>query len=96
MPVLSRVFNDLLLVRLILHPDVSNAAPWLDTWAGRVAGLLAQGTSVWMMIHCPNNQHCPPFAADFHARLQQAMVRAGLPRPPDLPPWPVPQQDLPF
>lgn len=85
-PVLDTVYGRLAFVRLILHPDVVSNAPYLDFWADRVAAWIAAGDEVYMMIHCPNNQRCPPLALDFHERL-----RARLPMPP-LPGWPVPAQ----
>ena len=37
-----------------------------------------------MMIHCPNNQHCPPFARRFHDELRRRSATAL----PPLPDWP--------
>lgn len=86
-PVLDRVYNDLLLVRLILHPDIVSNRRYIDEWAGRLAGYIEAGVTTYMMIHCPNNLHCPPLAQQFHEALRQK-----LPRLERLPPWPVPQQ----
>jgi uncharacterized protein YecE (DUF72 family) len=83
-PVLDKVYNGLRFVRLVLHPSGEGNARWLDEWAQRVAGDLAAGRTAYVLIHCPNNLHCPPFARDFHQRLQQ---RAWTPIEP-LPAWP--------
>ncbi len=89
LPVLPEVYNDVTLVRLILHPDLVSNRPYLDEWAARIAAHVAAGVTTYMMIHCPNNLHCPPLARDFHALL--AARTTGLSA---LPHWPVPQQPL--
>jgi hypothetical protein len=42
-----------------------------------------------MMIHCPNNLHCPPYARTFHETLRR---EPGMDFLPELPPWPLPRQ----
>ena len=88
-PVLDDVHGGIAFVRLILHPDLDSNDRWLDLWVERTRQYLDAGHSCYMMIHCPNNQHCPALAEDFHARLQR---RSGPGTMPDLPPYPVPQQ----
>ncbi len=88
-PVLDTVYNDLAFVRLILHPDIVSNRPYIDEWADRTAGWLGAGVATYMMIHCPNNQHCPPLALDFHDTLRR---NAGDAAVPPLAGWPVPQQ----
>ncbi len=87
-PVLETVYGDMPFVRLILHPDVVSNEPYLDTWADRVAAWIEDGVTPFMMIHCPNNLHCPPLALDFHERVRQRIETDLAP----LPPWPVPEQ----
>jgi uncharacterized protein YecE (DUF72 family) len=89
LPVLPTVYNGLALVRLILHPDQSANGAYIDEWAARTADWLGAGHQVFMMVHCPNNQHCPELAAQFHEALMKRPGMAAL-RP--LPPWPVPRQ----
>ena len=55
----------------------------------RVAASLREGDRVYMMIHCPNNLHCPAFARDFHERLRR---EPGMTALPPLPDWPLPRQ----
>ncbi len=86
-PLLDTVYNDIAYVRLVLHPDAATNGKWVDEWLDRCAAYLAEGHALYFMMHCPNNQHCPEFAADFHAAL-----RARVPALPSLPPWPLPQQ----
>ncbi len=89
LPVLSQVYNGLVFVRLLLHPDLTSNNAYLDQWTGRIAQALNAGCECHMMIHCPNNQHCPALALDFHRRLQQRTLSEPLA---PLPGWPVPQQ----
>lgn len=86
-PLLDTVYNELAYVRLVLHPDNAQNGPWVDEWLDRCCAYLDGGHDLYFMMHCPNNQHCPEFAADFYAAL-----RARLPALPELPPWPLPQQ----
>lgn len=85
LPVAPKVRANLAGVRLVLHPDWRNFEPYLDFWAERVAAWLDEGVEVYFTLHCPNNLHCPEYAAAFHRRLQTAM---GAGRLDDLPPWP--------
>ena len=91
-PVLTTVYNDLALIRVILHPDIVSNDSWISEWSERVATYLSDGAEVYMMIHCPNNLHCPPLARKFHNALRADLPRTNLDSLPD---WPVPeQQDL--
>ncbi len=87
--VLPTVYNDIAFIRLILHPDIVSNKRYIDEWAGRVAQYLDEGVQTYMMIHCPNNLHCPPLALEFHETLmqQQGMESLG-----ELPAWPLPKQ----
>jgi uncharacterized protein YecE (DUF72 family) len=86
-PLLDTVYNDLVYARVVLHPDPSRNAPYVADWLERCQRYLAAGHTVYFMMHCPNNQHCPAFAEQFHDALRDAV-----PALPPLPPWPVPQQ----
>ena len=88
-PVLPGTYNELTLVRLILHPDIVSNRAYIDEWSSRVAGYLGEGVTTYMMIHCPNNLHCPPLALDFHESLRRTTPELGFSA---LAPWPVPQQ----
>ena len=88
-PVLDTVYNELALVRLILHPDIESNARYIQEWAAKLDAWIRAGISCWMMIHCPNNLHCPPLALQFHEALHS---RLGADTLPALSGWPVPQQ----
>lgn len=85
-PVLDSVYGETPFVRLILHPDIVSNEPYLDAWADRTADWIGAGLRPFMMIHCPNNLHCPPLALDFHDRVRRRVASGPLP------PWPVPEQ----
>jgi uncharacterized protein YecE (DUF72 family) len=86
-PVDPAVRHDVAFVRLILHPDLNSNRGYIDEWAEHTAGYLERGVETYMMIHCPNNQHCPPLALDFHESLRKRLARLE-----PLPGWPVPEQ----
>ena len=86
-PVDPAVSNGLAFIRLILHPDLASNRPYIDEWAENVAAYLADGVETRMMIHCPNNLHCPPLARAFHDALRGRLEGMAA-----LPPWPVPEQ----
>ncbi|MFK8017080.1 MAG: DUF72 domain-containing protein [Gammaproteobacteria bacterium] len=87
--VVDRVRHGVTMVRLILHPDLKSNATYIDEWATTCAARLKAGGEVYMMIHCPNNLHCPTLAEQFHDALRQRLPDGALPT---LPAWPVPQQ----
>ena len=88
-PVLPTVYNGICFIRLILHPDIVSNRRYIDEWTSHVAAFLADGVETYMMVHCPNNLHCPPLAVDFHKGLSQAEGMAHLA---DIAPWPLPTQ----
>ncbi len=93
LPVPGQVYNGLMMIRLLLHPDLASNEKYIDQWATRTARALNSDCQCYMMIHCPNNQHCPELALQFHnsvrRKLQQSDSTIELPT---LAPWPIPQQ----
>lgn len=93
LPVLGKVYNGLMMVRLLLHPDLTSNEKYIDQWVSRTAKALAAGCDCYIMIHCPDNRHCPELALQFHESLRQSLAdsSADINLPP-LASWPVPQQ----
>ena len=87
LPVLPEVYNGIEFVRLILHPDMASNERYIEEWAPRIAASVRDGVDSYMMIHCPNNLHCPPLAEQFHTALGRELDGT-----PPLEPWSVPQQ----
>ena len=88
LPVLDSVYGNMPFIRLILHPDIVSNAPYLEEWAARTTQWIDAGLRPFMMIHCPNNLHCPPLALDFHERVRRQTGASSLPA------WPVPEQHV--
>ncbi|MEL7022185.1 MAG: DUF72 domain-containing protein [Pseudomonadota bacterium] len=86
LPVLTSTVEQRAFIRLVLHPDLHSNEPWMEEWVAQAAGYLSADIETWMMIHCPNNQHCPTLARDFTERLGTLIDLAPLP------PWPIPTQ----
>ena len=87
-PLLDTVYNGLVYARVVLHPDPQYNPPFIEEWLQRMVSYLEAGYRTFFMMHCPNNQHCPDFARDFHDALS-----SRLPTLPALKPWPLPRQD---
>lgn len=77
------------MVRLVLHPDDSLNDGYYDAWTATTAGWLGEEKTVYMMIHCPNNLHCPPQARRFQRQLTE---KSQMVTP--LNDWPVSQSTL--
>lgn len=71
--------GDFTLVRYIGHPEFALNAPFLDEWAGRVAGWLAEGTQVYFFCHCPDERVSPSLCREFQARLEKVAEVPALP-----------------
>ncbi|MEE4278424.1 MAG: DUF72 domain-containing protein, partial [Halieaceae bacterium] len=70
-PLLDTVYNDIAYARVVLHPDASQNAPWINEWLDRCERYLTAGHQLYFMMHCPNNQHCPALAEQFHTALRE-------------------------
>jgi len=92
LPIIDKVYNNTAFVRLNLHPDGVSNGPWIDDWASRVGQMLIDDVDVTVIIHCPNNQHCPSFAREFQDRLSVVCAEDNDSALDPLPAWPVPQQ----
>jgi len=67
------------LIRCIGHPTTELNAPLLDEWAARLAGWLAEGTTVYLFMHCPDERRSPGLCRDVQARLEQLTSVPALP-----------------
>lgn len=78
---------DLALVRYIGHPDPAVNEPYLDEWAARLAAWLAEGTRVYLFMHCPDEGLSPALCRAIQARLEALGAAPPLPGgPADEPP----------
>ncbi|MEM7281737.1 MAG: DUF72 domain-containing protein [Pseudomonadota bacterium] len=85
-PVVAESRNRIALIRLILHPDLISNGPYMEEWATHVSEFLRDEVETYMMIHCPNNLHCPTLALEFHNLLREKTSLDPLP------PWPIPAE----
>ena len=77
------------MVRLVLHPDDSYNDHYYEEWVSATSRWLGDESPVYMMMHCPNNLHCPPQARKF-----QSMLSAKTDVVTQLNDWPMPQSQL--
>jgi uncharacterized protein YecE (DUF72 family) len=71
------------MLRYIAHPRMECNAPWIAAWAMHLARWLAEGTTLYLFAHCPDEARAP----DIARALQEALLAAGarvppLPEPP--------------
>ncbi len=67
------------MIRYIGHPEATQNAAWLDEWAVRIAGWLAEGSTVYWFSHCPDERHSPQICRDFQRRLESQAPIPPLP-----------------
>lgn len=77
------------MIRLVLHPDDNLNDSYYEDWTTAASTWLNEDQPVYMMIHCPNNLHCPPQAKKFQSMLASKTNVAA-----PLSDWPLPQPNL--
>lgn len=73
-------------LRLIGRNDAPTVRPWMEQWAGIVAGWLEQGLTPYIFTHAPGHHFSPQAAELFHS-----ILREHVPTLPALSPWPARQ-----
>lgn len=69
-PLQPVVTADFALVRYISHPDLPLNQPYWQGWVPRIQSWLAQGKTVYVFIHCPDEARSPDIARQFYDRLK--------------------------
>lgn len=82
----------LAMVRYIGHPEPAENDAYLDEWAARIASWLAEGTRVYLFMHCPDEARSPALCRAIQARLEQLDAVPPLPWGRDEPPPAPPEQ----
>jgi uncharacterized protein YecE (DUF72 family) len=82
----------LAMVRYIGHPTPELNEPFLDEWAERLAAWLAEGTAVYLFMHCPDEARSPALCRAIQARLERLGAVPPLPWDSDETPPPAPEQ----
>lgn len=67
------------MVRYIGHPEPARNEAWLDEWATRLSGWLAEGTPVYLFMHCPDESRSPALCRAIQARLERLGAAPPLP-----------------
>ena len=82
----------LAMVRYIGHPEPAENDAYLDEWAARIARWLAEGTRVYLFMHCPDEARSPALCRAIQACLEQLGAVPPLPWGRDEPPPAPPEQ----
>jgi uncharacterized protein YecE (DUF72 family) len=80
------------MVRYIGHPEPARNEAYLDEWAARLAAWLAEGTTVYCFMHCPDEARSPALCRAIQRRLEALGAAPPLPWPDDEPPPGPPEQ----
>jgi uncharacterized protein YecE (DUF72 family) len=78
LPVYPAITTDFAFLRYIGHPRSEINAPFLDTWATRVAQWLERGLTVYVFCHCPFELHSPAICYELYQRVQKLISLPGL------------------
>ncbi len=68
-------------LRYIGHPDIEQNRPFLDEWAGALAGWLGEGRDAYVFCHCPDERLDPELCRELHRRVSE---RASIPPLPQI------------
>ena len=71
LPVYPAITSDFTFVRYIGHMNSEINAPFLDTWAARLAQWLERGLTLYVFCHCPFELHSPDICYELYQRLSQ-------------------------
>ncbi len=69
-PLQPELTTDFTLVRYISHPDLNLNEPYWLEWVPRLQQWLAQGKTVYLFIHCPQEGRSPAIARHFYEALK--------------------------
>jgi uncharacterized protein YecE (DUF72 family) len=71
LPVAPVITTDFTFLRYIGHTREEINAPFLDSWAVRLAQWLEQGVALYVFCHCPFEVHSPDICYSLYRRLAQ-------------------------
>ncbi len=71
LPVYPAITSDFTFLRYIGHMQSAINAPFLDTWASRLAQWLERGLTVYAFCHCPFELHSPEICYELYQRLSR-------------------------
>lgn len=79
LPVYPAITTDFVFLRYIGHMRSEINAPFLDTWATKLAQWLARGLTLYMFCHCPTEDYSPDICRELYLRLQRLAPLPDLP-----------------
>jgi uncharacterized protein YecE (DUF72 family) len=79
LPVYPAITTDFAFLRYIGHMNSEINAPFLDTWAARLAQWLERGVALYVFCHCPFELHSPDICYELHQRLSRLTTLPKLP-----------------
>jgi uncharacterized protein YecE (DUF72 family) len=82
------------MVRYIGHPEPERNDAFLDEWAERLAAWLAEGTEVYLFMHCPDDTLSPALCRAIQSRLERLGAVPPLPWDSQEPPPPAAPEQL--
>jgi uncharacterized protein YecE (DUF72 family) len=79
LPVYPALTADFTFLRYIGHMSSEINAPFLDTWAARLAQWLERGLALYVFCHCPFELHSPDICRELYQRLSRLTTLPELP-----------------
>jgi uncharacterized protein YecE (DUF72 family) len=79
-PIVSEPTAPFTFLRYIGHPDLDHNAPFLDEWAGQLAGWLQEGLDCFVFCHCPDERQDPQLCRELHQRVAAKISIPPLPQ----------------
>jgi uncharacterized protein YecE (DUF72 family) len=79
LPVYPALTTDFTFLRYIGHMNSEINAPFLDTWATRLAQWLERGLTLYVFCHCPFELHSPDICRELYQRLSRLTTLPELP-----------------
>ncbi len=79
LPVYPAITADFTFLRYIGHTSDEINAPFLDSWAARLAQWLERGIALYVFCHCPFEIHSPDICYELYRRLAQLAPLPDLP-----------------
>lgn len=79
LPVYPALTTDFTFLRYIGHTSNEINAPFLDSWATRLAQWLERGIALYVFCHCPFEFHSPDICRELYQRLSRLTTLPKLP-----------------
>lgn len=79
LPVQPVITADFAFLRYIGHTSSEINAPFLDTWASKLAQWLARDLTLYVFCHCPFEVHSPDICRELYQRVQRLSTLPALP-----------------